>query len=132
MADVEALLVPWLADTLNGLRVGTETPADLASVVPYVKLTVIGGTDNDDNPRFELASVVTESFGSSRGAALDLAQQVKTAFRVTLPGTLLNDASSVVTKTQTIALPGVIPYDNTSLRRVLASYRLYVKTRTAF
>lgn len=130
MADVEALLVPWLALTL-GVRVVTELPADLGDVLPVVRVVRVGGGDDDDVPSLDHPTIAVDCYGADRAAALDLAAQVHTALRVTLPGTLLRtEAGTVaVTKTQTISGPSWRPYDNTALRRFGATYRLILRSR---
>lgn len=131
MADVELITTQWLDQQLDGVRVCNETPADLEGAVPLVKVTVAGGTDSDDGDTFEFATVVTESFARSRGEAITLGLRVKRSMRRDMPGSLVNSGLTVISKTQTIAFPGVVPYDNTDLRRVLGSYRVFAKSRIA-
>lgn len=128
MADVELLLTGWLRTTLD-VRVVTERPADLAAAVPLLWFQRIGGGDNDDNPNFESPTFSVDAFDVDRAGAIALAERAKTAIRSTLPSTLIG--VSVITKTQTISGPAWLPYDDPNVRRVAATYRCYVKTRTS-
>jgi hypothetical protein len=130
MADVEALLVPWLAAQVAA-RTVTELPADLDTIAPAVHVLRIGGPSDDDLPAFDMPTVSVDSYGIGRSAALTLAQAVDDAIRVVLPNTLhtLGGLSAVVTKTQTITGPSWRPYDDITLRRFGATYRLHVRTR---
>lgn len=130
MADVEAILVPWLAEAVSA-RAVTETPAELADVVPVVQIVRIGGPSDDDIPTFEMPTVSIDSYGAGRAAASQLAAAVDNAIRVALPNTLhtVGGASTVVTKTQTITGPSWRPYDDITIRRFGATYRLHLRTR---
>jgi hypothetical protein len=127
MADVEGILIPWLRETID-VRVVTDLPADLADVLPVVQLTRIGGFSHDDNPRFDMPTLSADCYAEDRGQAIALAESVDEAFRIQLPGQTLN--RSTVTRVQTVTGASWRPYDNTSLRRVGASYRLYIKSRS--
>lgn len=124
---IEALLIPWLSSTL-GVRTLTDLPADLQAVLPVVQVVRVGGPSNDDNPRFDMPTVSVDSYGADRDAATQLALDVDEALRVTLPGVTTGGAT--VSRVQTITGPSWRPYDDLLLRRMGASYRLYVKAKT--
>lgn len=130
MADVEALLVPWLAAQVSA-RTVTELPADLDTIAPVVHVLRIGGPDDDNLPSFDMPTVSIDSYGVGRAAALELAQAVHDAVRVGLPNTshTVTAGTAVVTKTQTVTGPSWRPYDDITLRRFGATYRLHILTR---
>lgn len=127
MADVEGLLIPWFTETLE-VRALTDLPSDLADVLPVVQIVRIGGPSNDDNPRFDMPTISVDSYAADRATAIALAETVDDALRIQLPGQTLS--RSTITRVQTVTGPSWRPYDNTSLRRVGASYRLYIKSRS--
>lgn len=124
--DVEALLIPWLASTLT-VRAVTDLPADLADVLPVVQVVRIGGPDDDNLSRYDMPTVDVDCYDADRAKASALAGRVHDALRITLPG--LTVGAGTVTKVQTITGPSWRPYDDTLLRRIGASYRLYIRTR---
>lgn len=121
--DIEALLVPWLAATLN-VRAVTELPADLADVLPVVRSLRIGGPDLDDYALLDLPTVTIDCYDAGWSAASTLAGRVHAAIRSTLPGTVHD--GGVVTRTRTISGPSWRPYDDTNLRRFGATYQIIV------
>lgn len=130
-AGVEATLIPWLADLL-GVRVLTDLPADdppgsFLAGLPYVQFVRVGGPSDDNNPRFDLPTVSVDCFGADRGAATGLALDVDEALRQTLPGQTTGGAT--VTRVQTITGPSWQPWDDTNVRRMHSSYRLYIKAK---
>lgn len=129
-ADVEALLIPWLASTLT-VRAVTDLPADdppgsFLAGLPYVQVTRIGGADDDNLSSFDAPTVDVDCYAADRESVSALAARVHDALRVTLPGLTL--AGATVTKVQTITGPSWRPYDNTSLRRFGATYRIRIRS----
>lgn len=71
-SDVEAVIAPWLELRL-GITAGAETPADLESRLPFIRVERIGGADErfTDHPRIALdvfASTADEARTASRHA----------------------------------------------------------------
>ena len=130
IADVEAMLIPWFAAVLS-VRAVTWLPADLASVLPIIQVARIGGGSDDNLPTFDFPTVSIDCFGADRAGGFALAASVDAAIRTTLPGTLhtVDAVSAVVTKTQTVTGPSWRPYDDPSVRRFGATYRLLIRTR---
>lgn len=125
MADLELLLVPWLAATL-GVRAVTEVPGTLSAAVPLLRVARVGGADDDNDPKFDAPTISIDWFGMNRQAASDLATAGHLAMRVTLPGKTLN--GSTITFVQTISGPSWRPWDDTDVRRYGSTYRLHVKS----
>jgi hypothetical protein len=122
---IEALLVPWLASTLD-LRVVTELPDDLQVVVPLVRVTAIGGSADPSNRLFTMPRVSIDSFAVGYGPAGDLADDVDAAMHK-LAGVTLGAVT--VTRVDTASLPAWVPYADTVIRHFVGSFQLHVMNR---
>ena len=118
----ERLLIGWLTLEL-GVRVVAETPANLATVVPVLQVTGIGGADF--TPTFDTCNVDVDSYAASRGESEDLSNRARQALMFTLPGKLIGGVA-VVSEVRTIMRPTWTPYDDTDLRRFTASYAVTI------
>jgi len=123
-SGVEALLIGWTADQL-GVRCLTDLPADLASAAPIVQIVRIGGPSDDSFSNFQAATVSVDCFAADRLAATTLAQQLDDAWRKVLPGAAVSGA--VVGKVRTLTGASWRPWDDTAVRRVGATYQVWVK-----
>ena len=122
LASAETLIRDWLAAVFPSARVVTELPANLADVLPVIQVTRFGGSD--DFLTLDSANVDIDTFGVSRDAARSLSEQVRSAVRLHLPGYSANGGA--VQSVTTISAPRWVPYDNTSLRRFTAAYRITI------
>jgi hypothetical protein len=112
----------WLATQFpSPIRVVTELPADLAAT-QVIQVTRFGGSD--DFITLDAANVDIDVFAATRDASRTLAEQVRTAVRLHLPGYATGGAA--VQSVTTISAPRWVPYDNTNLRRFVASYRITI------
>lgn len=119
------MLVPWLAaqfQAVHGVtvRVCTDTPADLADVVPVVQVYAVTGTDAYgflSKPVVEAAS-----FGATREEADLTARRAHRLLHRWLPGTVTG--GGVVTQVTTVKHPGWLPYDDPNVRRFGATYEI--------
>ncbi|WP_310962149.1 hypothetical protein [Nocardioides terrisoli] len=132
-SHVEPLLVTWLAARFPGVRVCTETPANLAEVVPCIQVVGIGGSGDRlqfDSPRVDCDVYdAAHDQASARENARTLAQQVRDALLQELPGQSVGDA--FVLSVDEFMSPTWTPYDNTVLRRFTLSVGLRLHTRSA-
>jgi hypothetical protein len=119
--DVERLLVSWLGSALN-CRVLTDLPANLVNQIPLLQIARYGG--GDAAPGLDEVLLDVDAYGPDRASAVALAEQARYQLRFVLAGTQIDGA--VFTRVDTVEAPNFRPYDNTSLRRFGASYRLYV------
>jgi hypothetical protein len=110
-----------------GYRVVTELPAGLGAVVadtPVIQVTRFGGSDSllvlDD------ANIDVDTFGTTREAARSLGELVRSALRFDILG--VSQDGGFVCAVSTINAPRWVPYDNTDLRRFVASYRITVRS----
>lgn len=125
LASAEKVTRDWVASTFPSARVVTETPANLADVLPCIQVERIGGSDTvfetiDD------AIIDVEYFAASRDAARVGAEAVRAAFRFDLPGQTIG--SAFVLSVATVTAPVWTPYPNTSVRRFHATYQLRLHT----
>ena len=124
LAEAETLVRGWLATQFPTptYRVVTELPANLADVVPVIQVTRFGGAD-----RFTVlddANIDVDTFGATRDGARNLGGLVRSALILHLPG--VQTGGGIVTAVSTISAPRWVPYDNTNLRRFVASYRITI------
>lgn len=121
--EAEALMVAWLKTALPGVRIATETPGDLADVLPCVVVSRFGGSEEEiytfDNPLMDF-----DCFDATRGKARQLAYAVRTSIRRDLPGQTVtytdddgNTGTGAVSRTRGSSGPTWTPYDNTNVRR---------------
>lgn len=115
--DVEALLIPWLADKL-GVPVVSELPPNAAP--PIIRLYRISGADNDY--KLDRPIVDVDVFAATRPEAAALSERVRTAFRADLRGQVLSGV--VISFPFTIIGPRWLPDTNTDWRRYSASYEV--------
>jgi hypothetical protein len=122
---VEALLVPWLTSTL-GVRAVTETPDNLADVVPINKVDRIGGGAYPRAGRLIFPSVVVASFAKGNEAADKAAQDVVDAMLGLLPNQTIT--GSTVTGVVLNSGPVKVPYPDTVLRQRVSTFDLVIQT----
>jgi hypothetical protein len=120
--DVEIELVTWLSGQLgSSVRVLTELPAELDSVLPVVQVQRVGG--DDDTFRLDRALVDVDVYAATRADASMLARQVRDDLVIQLRGT--STASAVFGLVATVSAPQWRPYENIRLRRCGATYQMY-------
>ena len=130
--DIEAVLVPWLQAQLLAVysvqaRVCTETPQNLADILPVVAVSRTAGGDLLhllDRPVVDI-----DCFGPDRLSSALLARQVYTLMQHYLTGTVKGPtpaASAVVGWVNTVKGPGWLTYQDLAVRRCNATYELYV------
>lgn len=75
MADIEAVLAPWAEETF-GVFAGAETPADLETRLPVIRIERLGGFDDRfaGHPR-----VAVDVFAATADEARTLANSVRDA-----------------------------------------------------
>lgn len=125
-AEAETVIVAAAVAHFTGKRICTETPNDLAAVVPAIRITRFSGISDEiytfDNPQVDF-----DCYAATRAAAQTLAYDVRAWVRQTLPGSIIGDDTTgraFVARSQDIQGPVWTPYDNTSLRRFTYSAAL--------
>lgn len=120
--DVELEVMLALRAFLGaGVVVRDELDNDLADELPTVQVQVAGG--DDDGLRLDRTFVDIDVYHSTRADAIALAAMIRGWVLTQLRGSVT--ATAVFGRTGTISRPAVRPYENTSLRRVGATYEIY-------
>lgn len=117
-ADVEALLVGWLAARFPTVRACTELPAAL----PPQTIQVVRFGGGPGAIPFDLAHVDIDCYAADRAGAHALAASVQAALMYALPGYSTN--GSRVLSAECTSGPSWAPYDNTNVRRNTAAYQV--------
>jgi hypothetical protein len=113
---IEELLVELIPVLLPGPRVSTDIPANLAAVLPYIRVTRVGGPR-----RLNLTkpSVDIDVFAADRLTATNLANQLDDLLVYKLPTTY---DGHVIGLEGAYSGPSWRPYENGGVSRVGASY----------
>ncbi|MEU1778101.1 MULTISPECIES: hypothetical protein [Streptomyces] len=120
--DVEVLLIAWLRPQLPGATVRAELDNNLGNELPTVQIQRAGG--DDDGFRLDRALVDVNVYAATRGAASVLSATVRGLLLTQLRGAATGGA--VVGHVSTVSAPAWRPYENTGLRRVGATYEIYL------
>lgn len=120
--DVELELIGWTqARVAEGVLVRDELDNRLLEELPTVQIEVVGGSD--DGFRLDRALVDVNVYAATRAEAIALAAVVHGLYLTELRGSKATDA--VFGMVRTLSRPAVRPYENTSLRRVGATYEMF-------
>lgn len=121
MANVEEVLVGWAQDRFPAARFCTEFPADVTNL-PICRIVRIGGSRLHV---LEQPTVAVDWLAATRLAAQTVAGEFEHVLYWELPGQSVGGA--VIGHTDVISGPSWAPWDNTDVRRMTATYRLYLK-----
>lgn len=119
---VEALVRAHLLTVPGVTRVGTVTPNDLASTLPFVRVGRVGG--NDDR-RSDFARIDVDVYAASEVAAYQLAE----ALRQALISGYVRTPLGMIDRATTETAPTQVPYDNPAVWHVMATYRVATRRR---
>jgi hypothetical protein len=125
LPDIELVLNPWLSAQLLSVygvtaRVASETPENLESVVPFVRLYRVTGSDKAYPMILDQATISVDSFGADRASASQVGRQVHALLYSSAQGSAINGAA--VGGVITIAGPRWLPYSDLNIRRYNATY----------
>lgn len=130
IADAELLVRGFLVAQFSPTRVVVETPSNLSDVVPLIQVARFGGSSTfyglDD------ANIDVDYFDGAHDnkSARENAQAgsglVRSALLLHLPG--YSSGGAAVQSVTEISAPRWVPYDNTSLRRITAAYRITIRS----
>lgn len=120
--SVPKLLKAWLTGVLGYENVATgRIPTNLTFLMPLVVVTRVGG--GDDVITLDAANVDIDVFAADEDGAEAQAEHIRRELRLHLPRYQYN--GTVVTKTETISGPRLLPFDSRNVVwRVGASYRI--------
>jgi hypothetical protein len=120
--DVEALVINYLADCLDGVQVGAELPEDLESELPVVAVSLLDAAEALDFV-LEDAAVDVEVLAADKASASDLARLVAAHMKA-MPGVQV--AGALVYRVERQALTWV-PDEVTELPRYVMTFELRVR-----
>lgn len=120
--DLEVALLDWLEDgrfseLAGGGHVGTETPSDLDTRFPFVRVVALDGQDDGITDR---AAVDVDVFSATRAQARALAERIRTSLTVYPP--VVGDV--VIDSVFTEVRPRRLPWPDENTRRWGATYRI--------
>lgn len=120
--DVTAMSQAILRDSLVGVRVVTELPANLVDVLPCIRVVRVGG--GDDGIVLDQAMMAYHCYWDSDVAARNLAYSINSALRNAL-GAVVNNAA--LTKYRKVSGPAWAGYENTLIRQYVVMHYQWVK-----
>lgn len=124
LAVAEQVLVEYLTGQFPTARVLTETPADLGAELPCIQVVRFGGSD--DVYTLDVINCDIDVYAADRLSGLQLAEQIRTSLRLHAEGQEVNGA--FIAQVGTLSAPKWVPYDNTTMRRISASYRIAIRS----
>jgi len=123
LVDIEAALIAAATPRFPDAVVRDELDNNLLNELPTIQVEQIPGGE-DDGLRLARVLVDINIYATSRGAAFDLAHQVHAWLTGDLRGATTEVA--VFGRIAALALPATRPYENTALRRVGATYQIFL------
>lgn len=120
----EQTLAAWLASVFPGSRVCTETPVDLARVLPCLRVTTISNIADVNG--FESGSFDVSVFNTDAASTLLTAGAVASALLNDIPQQTVGETFVESTGVRDV---GETPWDNTNVRRRSLIVTLYLHTR---
>lgn len=122
LVDIELELITRGTDRFPDATVRDELDNNLLNELPTIQINQIPAGD-DDGVRLARMLVDINVYAATRAAAITLARDVHAWMTGELPGTYSDTV--VFGRIGALALPGHRSYENTSLRRVGATYAVY-------
>jgi hypothetical protein len=123
LVDVEAALIAAATPRFPTAVVRDELDNKLLEELPTIQIEQIPGGE-DDGLRLARALVDVNVYAATRAAAFALANEVHAWLTGELRGTTTEMA--VFGRISPVTLPAAQPYENTALRRVGATYQIYL------
>jgi hypothetical protein len=125
-AGLSPLLVAAIPPLMPGVRVGTRTPADLQDVVPFIRVTEMGGPSVADLPDLKALALEADFFDVDEPRAEALGIAFEKALH-SLVGTASGGATvlRVITNTN----PAYRPWDDTNVARKGGNFQVWVFAR---
>lgn len=124
LANAVQVVRTYLAGAFPDARVVTETPNDLVKELPVIRVRRIGG--HDAVYTLDVATIDVDAYEGDEVKAYGLAEQIRTSLRLHAEGQTVDGA--LIAQVDTISAPKWVPYDNTALRRISATYRIAIRS----
>jgi hypothetical protein len=123
LVDIEAALIAAATPRFPSAVVRDELDNQLLEELPTIQFEQIPGGE-DDGLRLARALVDVNVYAATRAAAFSLANEVHAWLTGELRGSTTEMA--VFGRISPVTLPAAQPYENTALRRVGATYQIYL------
>ncbi|QCX81276.1 hypothetical protein C9F11_38465 [Streptomyces sp. YIM 121038] len=123
LIDVEGELIARAADRFPSAVVRDELDNNLANELPTIQIEQVPG-GGDDGLRLARYLVDINVYAATRVEAIALANDVHAWATGELRGS--TSTAAVIGRTGALTLPAARPYENTGLRRVGATYEIYL------
>jgi hypothetical protein len=123
LVDVELALIGAATPRFPDAVVRVELDNNLLNELPTIQVEQIPGGD-DDGLRLSRALVDINIYAANRADAFALANQVHAWLTGELRGSTTSMA--VFGRIAAVTLPAIRPYENTALRRVGATYQIFL------
>ena len=122
-ANPEQVLLAFLSAAFPAVTVSVVTPKDLEAKLPYIRLTMLGGSDDGFT---DTVDIDVECFAATRVAAAAMAEEART---VVLAASATNDpvGTRLVDTVDTVSRPKWVDYRNGKVQRYVATYRLAMR-----
>lgn len=117
-ADVESLLVVYLASTPGVTGVSVDLPPNVRTRLPFIQVNRVGGSDDYVT---DSATVDVDAFHATRAEANTLARVVHAAM-MRLRHTAVDGV--LVDSVETITGPMWVSYEDENLQRYVATYQI--------
>lgn len=125
-AGLSPLLVTAIPPLMPGVRIGTRTPADLQSVVPFIRVWEMGGPSTPDVPDLKALALEVDYFDVDEPHAEALGIAFEKAL-ISLKGAAVGGAT--VLKVITESNPAYRPWDDINVSRKGGNFRVWLFTR---
>lgn len=122
--DATKLLVGWFGTQTTGVRYCTELPAAFEKNLPVVRFSRSGGSDDENSINLDVPIIEVDLFHSTLAEATTLAASTHTLFRRSLRGSTIN--GQTVGRVTAVTSFRPLPWSNTTIRRLSATYALYI------
>lgn len=122
--DVEKLLVGWFTAQTSDVRYCTELPAVFETVLPVVRFSRSGGSDDPNAVNLDVPIVQVDLFHTDLTSAFTVAAETHRLLRGSLRGATVD--GQTVGRVDANTSFRWLPWDNTTIRRLSATYTLYI------
>lgn len=131
LPDADALALSVIRAAYPAIKLGTQIPDDILSVLPYATCVRFGGSAVD--PRFlDRATYNVQTWGGTRKAASDLAYDIREVFRLAAANQTVYPLGHIARYREVTAPTELRTADQAdNLWRFQATYSLFLRPATA-
>lgn len=125
-APLEVDATGWVIRVLNAAgvaRAGNRTPDNLQDVMPFIRVTRVGGPD--DGHMMDLPTMVLHAFAYPQEAANGVLYRAGTVLRAQIG---VAQSGAVLSWLRKMSGPQEAEYENPAVRHAVSTYQLHIKT----